>query len=390
MKLSEHLKKRGVVPKPTPAPAEGPLWKGPEADGVTFSMLTRFLSCRERFRLAVIEGLRPRPTFNHRIEYGQMWHTCEEALAKGAAWNVPLREHAARLAREYPLQQEQVDHWYQICKRQFPLYVDYWKRQPDEKERTPLFQEQVFSVAYRLPSGRTVRLRGKWDAVDLVGKGKSAGIYLMENKTKGDIDEQQIKRQLSFDLQTCLYLVTLREYYEWDESAKFPANVPILGVRYNVVRRPLSGGKGSIVRHKPTKSNPLGETKDQFYARLAQYIKDEPQTYFMRWKVGVSAADLERFRKRCLNPILEQLCDWYEWVTLCLKRGQDPFVPRKLETENEFEVRTEWAGKGVHWQHPFGSVNWLDEGGSSDVDAYLTTGSEAGLVRVEKLFTELE
>ena len=33
--------------------------------------------------------------------------------------------------------------------------------------------------------------------------------------------------------------------------------------------------------------------------------------------------------------------------------------------------------------------NVLDEGGSSDLDAYLESGSEAGLQRIENLFPEL-
>ncbi len=33
-----------------------PVWKGPEVDGVTQSLLSRYLTCKERFRLLVIEG----------------------------------------------------------------------------------------------------------------------------------------------------------------------------------------------------------------------------------------------------------------------------------------------------------------------------------------------
>src|SRR4051794_6290554 len=88
----------------------GPLWKGPEEDGITFSLLSQFLVCRERFRVRVIEGLSAGGGFNHRIEYGSMWHTCEEALAAIAPdspsmvephkseWEPHLRAHAERLS----------------------------------------------------------------------------------------------------------------------------------------------------------------------------------------------------------------------------------------------------------------------------------------------------
>jgi len=57
-------------------------WQGPEEDGLTQSMINLFLICRERFRVQVMEGLAPVDQFNHRIEYGQMWHTAEAGWAK--------------------------------------------------------------------------------------------------------------------------------------------------------------------------------------------------------------------------------------------------------------------------------------------------------------------
>ncbi len=338
MSLADFLRNAKIK---SPKPRSEPLWKGPEVDGITFSLLNRFLQCRERFRLYVVEGLRPADTFNHRIEYGNMWHVCEEALASERShfgevvgttlWEDNLREYAQELCQRYPLEQSQIDHWYNVCKTQLPLYVKYWSKHPDVKERTPLLQEQVFDVPYKLPSGRTVRLRGKWDAVDLIGKGKGAGVFLQENKTKGQIDEGQIKRQLTFDLQTMLYLVALQNIDEdvrWFEmpagSAMLARDKPLLGVRYNVVRRPLSGGKGSIVQHKGKPARKLksgktspakpAETKESYYGRLKTIIAESPAEYFMRWQVLVSPADIQRFRRECLDPILEQLVDL---IALC-------------------------------------------------------------------------
>jgi hypothetical protein len=368
----------------------GPVWKGPEEDGITFSLLSRFLTCRERFRLLVVEGLKAAEGFNHRLEYGNMWHVCEEALASRSqlvrlgsndnGWEMSLTNYARDLCRKYPLAQEQIDKWYNVCRVQFPLYVKYWSEHPDVTDRTPLLQEQTFDVPYRLPSGRTVRLRGKWDSVDLVGKGKSAGIYLQENKTKGDIDPVQMQRQLTFDLQTMLYLVALREGLAAhrvgndvglpEEMVKFGPDF-VKGVRYNVVRRPLSGGKGTIVQHKPTKSNPQGESKDEYHARLRGIIEGSPDEFFMRWKVEITPGDVALFRRRCLDPILEQLCEWWEWV----------------RPEHE-SVRNLWDG-GLHYQHPFGVRNILDEGGHTDLDEYIRSGSEVGLTRTDNLFPEL-
>ena len=64
-------------------PIGGRIWDGPEEDGITQSLLSRFLVCRERFRILVVDGLKPVDQFSSRIEYGQMWHLCEENLAAG-------------------------------------------------------------------------------------------------------------------------------------------------------------------------------------------------------------------------------------------------------------------------------------------------------------------
>lgn len=395
--LGATLKKAGVKKQPQ-RPAT--VWQGPEDDGpqggVTQSMLSRFLCCRERFRLLVVEGLKPAESFNHRIEYGQLWHICEEALAAGNDPNnttdqwEPLKKYCQQLCRKYPTQQEQIQHWYNVCKVQFPLYVNFWSKHKDVIERTQLLQEQVFNVPYKLPSGRVVRLRGKWDAVDLIGKGKNAGIYLAEHKTKGDIDEQQIKRQLSFDLQTMLYLIALQEakvthvteagkalnvnglnpglgitkLFKLDQSA------PIKGVRYNVVRRPLSGGKHSIRQNKPSKSNPSGESADEFYSRLGALIAEEPEHYFTRFRVEVTAADVEKFRRECLDPILEQLCDWWS----CINGGQ--VSPYSSDYQN--------------FRLPYGIYNPILEGRSTELDEYLASGSTVGLQNVNQLFSELQ
>lgn len=374
--LDQRLKSVKTTPTRT-----GPLWAGPCAEGplggVTFSMLSRWLSCRERARVQYIEGIKPAERFNHRTDYGTMWHLCEEELAAAKdgdeCW-VKLSMYLKELERKFPMDREAITHWGNVCLKQFPIYCDYWSKHDDVKKRTPLMQEQVFDVPYKLPSGRTVRLRGKFDSVDLI----DGGVWLQENKTKGDIDIQAIQRQLTWDLQTMLYLIALSSWYPMGiaEIGKPPSKghpvYKIKGVRYNVVRRPLSGGKGTIVRHKPTKSNPQGESWDSYYKRVEQVIRDDPGHFFSRWKTEITPHDIQRFRTECLDPILENVCCWHDHVSgridpTELARGVPPF----------------------NWRHPFGAVNTIDEYGASDIDEYLNNGSMTGLRRIDKLFEEL-
>lgn len=379
-----------------------PLWRGPEIDGITQSLLGRFLVCRERFRLLVVEGLKPNEGWNHRLGYGNLWHTCEEALAANEPWQEKLKEYARAEIKAHPMDQETIRKWYNVCLVQFPEYVKYWAKHPDVKDRTPVFQEKDFNVLLTLPSGRVVRLRGKWDAVDSIGKGKNAGLWLQENKSKGDINELQMQRQLTFDLQTMLYLVALYEHQaqlkqEAGAYAKVLGGgdrlgtpVPIKGVRYNVIRRPLSGGKGSIkqaegkYRNAKNKAEKLqhgekvfvpGETDAEYYERLRRdYLSAEPEYWFMRWTTEISPEDINKFKVEFLYPILEQLCLWWDWVS----SNPEPF-------------NTDYAqqSSGIHWRTPFGFYNVLAEGGSTDVDEFLLSGSEVGLTRTENLFPEL-
>jgi len=389
-KLVSNLTKAKVK---VTASSVDPVWAGPESNadngGITQSMISQFLCCRERFRLRVVEGLGEPDTFNHRIEYGQMWHTCEEAFAKDPPetkasnrWQGELKLYCQDLCKKYPLQQEQIQHWYNVCKTQFPIYVEYWRKHDKKCKRTPLLQEETFKVPYKLPSGRVVYLRGKWDSVDLEGK---SDIYLQENKSKGNINEQQLQRQLLFDLQTMIYMIALENsvYKAYDRKTTGIAgtwNSPIpeaygscsiKGLRYNVVRRPLAGGKGSISQKKGNAKTPP-ETNEEFYARLAGVIQEQPEYFFMRWKVEVMPSDIERFKVQFLNPCLEHICLWWKWVS----SGITPFVDG---------ATTQF----LHYRLPYGIYNAISEGGSTPTDEYLASGSEVGLVRGKKLFTEL-
>lgn len=342
-----------------------PLWKGPIKDGITQSLLSKFVACRERFRLKIY-GLAPENDFDAKLEYGNMWHHCEELHSGGASWSFiqeSLLEYARSIATEYPQHSPDIHKWYRVCACQFPVYIDYWQKHPEifglgiaKIEKQPVAQEYTFRVPYELPSGRQVLLRGKFDAVDIMG----GAYWLQENKTKSVIDEQTLGQQLLFDMQVMFYLVALRQlmqqkYHPWDKIDR------IGGVRYNVIRRPLSGGKGTIVQHKPSKSNPAGESEDEYYARLQGIIRDDPASFFARWRVVIVDADIDKFELEFLIPILEQLCDWWRWI----ERGTPKY-------------------KHLHYRTPYGL--WPM---TTAYDELLDYGNSGGLKNIANLFPEL-
>lgn len=371
-----------------------PLWDGPHSrtpqGGITFSLLSRYLVCKERARIHLMDGLKPRDQFNHRIEYGNMWHICEEVYAKHKMIEGPLASlygYAEQLCRRYPIKQDEIFHWYNVCKIQFPIYVEYWSKNKVE-DSEPLFQEEAFQIPYTLPSGKVVFLRGKWDSIALHYPDE---ILIQENKTKGDIDPPSLQKQLKFDLQTMIYLVALHQFMRTkDFPYQIEGNVKVNGIIYNVVRRPLSGGRGNISQKKGSKNVPP-ETKDEYYNRLKTVIdgsnpdyETDPSYFFMRWKIEIDPKEVNYFRKVCLDPILENLCNDYEWWRYCMENQKDVFNHKLREERFPEDHKTR------HHVYPFGIFNSLTEGDGTAIDEYLFSGNTMGLERSTNLFPELQ
>lgn len=361
----------------------GPVWEGPsdkgKNGGITYSLLSRYLCCKERFRIHAIEGWRASEKFVPTMDFGNMWHVCEAAAAsevrhfdgelKGTdttLWSYELDRCLQEYNRKFPMQQAEIGLWYDKCQSLFPEYVKHWQDHSDVKGRTPLLQEEKFDVPYELPSGRVVRLRGKWDSVDLVND----GVWLQENKTKSQIDYAKVERQLRFDLQTMLYLIALREdkHPEIGDNLADLNNAKIAGVRYNVIRR---------AAHKTAQSMMTKFQEDKEDGRIGEW--------FARWNVEVTPKDIEVFKTQCLNPVLENLLDDYEWWANCSACNQ----PSSATYEHVLRHTKFPHHQSRHFRFPYGVYDVLAEGGFSDVDAYLTNGSTVGLRKSTDLFPEL-
>lgn len=354
-----------------------PLWRGPLEDGISQSMLSKFICCRERFRLMVVEGLKQKTEFSHFLEYGQMWHHCEEAkhlTAPGSKynpqpWRSRLKDYCKELIKQWPESGKQIEKWYNVCIQQFAVYLEYWQDHPDTKKLEVLAEEMPFSVAYTLPnSNREVTLRGVWDGMHLDKRKKK--LYLRERKTKGDINPSQLVDELPFTLQPMLYLTALETLLPSFIASGFaPKGTTIGGFIYDVIRRPLSSRKYGITQRKGRGKDRKGaETLKQYYERLGELIRSDPGFFFYRWKVKITKGDLERFQQQTLNPLLEDLCDWWDYIN---------------DTDNV------WAS-GNHWRMPFGVYNPMLEGRMDTYHEYLISGDEGKLERVDNLFPEID
>jgi hypothetical protein len=420
-----------------------PLWKGPQEDGITNSLLGRFLVCRERFRLQVVEGLRPETGFNVPLEFGNMWHEAEEAHCRGRDPYKAMNKMHDKWRANHP-GNEEVRKQYFCCKTAFPIYLKYWEKHQDEVYRKPVLEEKEFRIRYELPSGRYVTLRGKFDAIFL----SNLNLILQENKTKTKIDHEGIGKTLHNNIQTMIYLVAMRHALKqattvptkiagvnkgpplpiagsWDldigtgvyHLPKLKKNeVPkIEGVLYNVIKRPLGDlhaikqRKGRLVKGKRIGA----ESETEFYKRLGESIEEAQKSpvpddrYFHRWKSTLEDADFVKFQTETLDVILEQLLDWWEWIKV------DPFNPWRLRKPSEInpDYYTHPPGMSataklvsgqiltaideplqnkVHWQAPWGVYNSMFSGFRGDYFEYLSSDSTVGLEQLTTLYPELE
>jgi len=346
-----------------------PAWGGPTEDGISQSMLCSYLSCKQRFHVKVIEGLEPVQGFSAPLEFGNYFHIASEHFERGDDWLGPIEEYCQELLDKYPFDSESVVKWFKVTECTFPEYVDYWSQNEDVLEKIPVSQEEVFCINYELPSGRIVKMRGMFDGVDTI----DGRYWLQENKTMTVLSVESILRRLTFDIQTNYYKIALEE----------KLGVDVAGVRYNCVKRPLSGGKGAIRQRKATSKRPA-ETSEEYYSRLVEdYIRDDPAYYFQRFSSEVSSETTEAFKEQFLHPVLENLLDDYEWWNWCSERGDHRFnytwrgVRFPNHTSREYRL-------------PFGVYNRVMEKGQDDVDDYMDTGSDLGLEKVTTFFPELE
>ena len=377
-----------------------PLWKGPQEDGITFSLLSKWLVCPERFRLMVVEGLvEPEEKFPHALEYGSLWHEAEEAYAGGNDWKAAVRKYSEKLRAEYPADDKEIAKWTYICLCMFPEYTKFWKRDRMEKQRQPVLEEVAFRVPYQLPSGRWLTLRGKWDCVFMLGK----FLWLQENKTKGNIDEEGITATVSKNLQSMLYQIALRVAYDpktgaidtGGEYVDTAMGLKHSGTLYNVIRRPLSD------RYSPKQRKKENDRDFWKRASVGQVEAKKPAHWFKRWKVNIPQRKLETFKRETFDPLLERLLDWWEWV------AADPFNP--WEPRRAVIDETDAAGilrllnaseptpkqhclvpNAVHWMFPWGVYNSIAGGWRGDYFETLAKGNRHGLVEKTTLFPELE
>ena len=321
-----------------------------DRDGITYSFLSKFVTCPERTRIQYIEGLTEK-VISVPLEFGNAFHSALEYIQEGNSRDTVtwyLSNYAKqRLAidRADPAERQELERVLGMAEVVVRRYSQYWEVK--DKDKNYIFQEETFEQPITLPSGRTVKLRGRWDAVYQ----DDDGMWLQENKTKSQIDEQYLQAALPQDLQTMLYCVSLRSRIGVDPH----------GVLYNVARRPSLKQKQN-------------ESLKDFVGRIEEDILDRPEWYFMRWHTYIDEGDITSWSQRTLYPLLQRVCDWWDSIK------SDPLNPEYVFREENKE----------HYQRPMGIYDSLGAGQRGDFFDLITKGNDYRLTQRDVVFPELE
>lgn len=302
----------------------------PYTKGISHSFISKWLGCRERARLASVEGWRP-IGFNVPLEFGNIFHLMKEfyyeSYLKQNGFNDTNKiadSYVTSRAINKNLSSQEINDLEKlsgIVKITFKEYVKHWRSTTwdadskyTDKDTKWASTEEDFRVPYRLPNGTVVRLTGSIDGTFL--HPSTGAPMILENKTKGRIDKDQYVELLAQDNQTLLY--TLCYFLK---NGVLPQ-----GTLYNIIR---------VTNMKPHK----GESATDYAERVGTDIRSRPEHYFMRWETTIDMDDLERYMDQTLNPILLGIVKWWESIK---KNPQRPFEDENGNPNPE------------HWVRPFG------------------------------------
>jgi len=302
----------------------------PQEDGVTYSLLQKFTSCRvaARFYLEGFRGVRTSEALN----FGNACHYILEQIYRSKNVSLKKIDMYAEEWEDYILEKDPganpdaLGDVTDIAKTVLKVYMKVYRS--DFKTWKKLSVESTFDVMFH-----GYRLRGKRDGLfTKTNKKGKENRYLLEHKTAGQINEDLISDSLSFDPQNLFYIIGTELQ---DDSC-------VRNTLRNVIRRPQ-------IRFK------VSQTWEEYKQEITKDCHTRPDHYFKRFETSYKDKDIEIYRKE----LFELLKEFDKW-----NKGESP----------TYRNTSACAGKG--WQ-----CEYLPACSSRKVDMLLAN---------QPLFTELE
>ena len=323
----------------TKKPKQEEIFYDPTRDGVTFSLLSTFLDCREKARL-YLKGWTPQ-TSSMALTFGSIIHKIDEwvrdDIRSKTLKEVPSTDHIKGLIKKVESlwykdnprhgikELEHLELSLLLAEGVLPKYFQYWYK--DFSELKWELVEGMFKIPI-IPHDREDNeyktfIRGKIDGSFRLGKG---GPWLFETKTKSRIDEEILADILPYEMQANIYLSALRRL-----GSESPS-----GLLYNIIRRPA-------IRQRKS------ESIKAFADRVAEDVRDRPDWYFVRMEMSIDKEEIIRFEHE-LEDLVSDFLQWwsgksghYKNTNHCQNKfGLCPFVGICLRNDktNYFQRKT--------------------------------------------------
>lgn len=256
-------------------------------------MLYTFLQCRQKARFSLDRWEPAPPYMGEALMFGDMFHYFMEKNSVTIPGTAGTHDFLGGYHEEKVQPNWNREFLENVKIKLVPVwhkYLGYWEK-ADAKFNWESV-EKVFDVEWN-----GFRLRGKIDAVlTFLSTGER---WLLESKTKGQINEDDLSDTLNFDLQNTFYLTAMQVLQQ-----------PALGVIYNVIRNPQHKNMDNL-------QNDLEKTPAHFFKR---YEVRMPQETLSRCQAEL-LMKLEEFKM-----MVEGTLPVYRNETACTARGVCPYL----------------------------------------------------------------
>lgn len=314
-----------MIPRP-----EKPAWKGPFVDGITQSIMQRFIRCPFQFYLYAFCGLEDPKPLNVNLIWGDTLHKGLEHLVRGDPLDYSLKQMDDYRAKNYPrapntfkFTTEAMLKLYQ--EKAMPVLAPWGKLDTEvhidgmreflsyrfasmDAIRHALFAYNPEAVhplndraAYIYPHVESVRVKGK---ADIVSADRTQPLQVLgDHKAKGKnaSDPETTKKELGEDTQMNLYAYMFDSIPNWI---------------YDLILMPEDQPR--------TPAQRAGESGAEWTERIFNTHKDVMngfpiRTCYGKWLNQVPfyqpKEDNERFIAQTVVPIIYQMIDWWNLVT---------------------------------------------------------------------------
>ena len=267
-------------------------WKGPYDEGITQSIINRFLECPYRFYIYTILGLEEQQELHPNLVWGSIAHKGLEILIKNPKLSSDFTD--SDWVEVDQAIDDLIDKDYPNCPPNYPISIKLMMREYDDsyKEEYKFLTEVVFEESYLHPVYGKVLLRGMADGLSLENE------VLVEHKCKGKIDPLLSRLETPVDFQVQLYCLMLGPRKVIYDNIRIPDN------QFFMPKRRIGEKFGYYVKSWYTEREhgdfPVQKNKHLWLNQHTTYQDDESLDNFVNFR---------------LNPLISKICKWWEHVT---------------------------------------------------------------------------